>query len=412
MTTPKQPERSGPRTGLALATLGLGAFVIGTAELVVVGLLNLIADDSGVSVGTAGLLVTAYALGICFGGPLLTAVTIRLGRHPLLCGSLAVFLAANTLAATTTGFGLLVVARVICGAVHGLFIGVATVFAAHLLPPGREGRAVAMVIGGVAVSTVIGVPLGTLVGQAAGWQATFVGIVALTAVALVATLLFVPRLGVTGPAGLGPQARYAFAPRVLAQLGVGLLMIGGQFTAFTYLGTYLEDVTGISGGTVSVFLLVYGLASALGVFSGGRFADRGAARTLLAANVLLAVTLLALRFVGEHPVPTAIVVAVWGLVGFGLMPSFQLRVITLAGPGGDLAATFGASAINAGVAVGAAVGGWAVAGHGVDSVVVVGLTGVAVAIPANWAVGRLRPVPATPPAPAAAASDTTVAARR
>ncbi|MGW3034743.1 MFS transporter [Streptomyces sp. NPDC001178] len=379
------------RTQLALGTLALGAFVIGTAELVIVGILNLIAKDTGVSVGTAGLLVTAYALGICIGGPLLTAVTIRLGRHLLLWSALSVFLVGNLLAAVTTSFGALIVARVITGAIHGLFIGVASALAAHLVPAGQQGRAVAMVFGGIAVSTVIGVPLGTLVGNAIGWQATFVGIVALGALALVATFAFVPRVGITGPTGLGSQVRHAFAPRVLAQLGVGLLLLGGQFAAFTYLASYLEDVTGISGGAVSAFLLVYGIASAVGVFGGGRFADRGAATTLVVANVALALILTALHYVGDNPALTAVALAVWGLVGFGLVPSFQLRVITLAGPGGDLAATLGASAVNAGIAGGAAAGGWAVEAHGVDSVFVLALIVMVVALPATWAATRLRP---------------------
>ncbi|MFE6285183.1 MFS transporter [Streptomyces sp. NPDC057877] len=394
-------ERSGPRTGFALGTLALGAFVMGTAELVIVGILNLIADDMDVSVGTAGLLVTAYALGICFGGPLLTAATIRLGRHLLLWSALAVFLAANLLAAVTAEYAVLLVARVVSGAVHGLFIGVASVLAAQLVSQGQQGRAVAMVFGGVAVSTVIGVPLGTLVGQGLGWQATFYGITAITAVALLATLLLVPRVGVTGPTHLGSQARYAFAPRVLGQLGLGLLLLGGQFAAFTYLASYLEEVTGISGGAVSAFLLVYGVASAVGVFGGGRFADSGAARTLVVANAVLALCLTALYFVGENPVLTAVVLAVWGLVGFGLVPSFLLRVITLAGPGGDLAATLGASAVNAGIAGGAAVGAWSVESNGVDSVVVLALIVILVALPATWAAQRLRPPAEAAPATAA-----------
>ncbi|MEU3252059.1 MFS transporter [Streptomyces sp. NPDC006997] len=401
MTSPAQSERSGPRTGFALGTLALGAFVMGTAELVIVGILNLIAEDIDVSVGTAGLLVTAYALGICLGGPLLTAATIRLGRHLLLWSALVVFLVANLLAAVTAAYAVLLVARVVSGAVHGLFIGVASVMAAQLVAAGQQGRAVAMVFGGVAVSTVIGVPLGTLVGQGLGWQATFYGIVGITAVALVATLVLVPRVAATGPTHLGSQARYAFAPRVLGQLSLGLLLMGGQFAAFTYLASYLEDVTGIEGGAVSAFLLVYGVASAIGVFGGGRFADSGAARTIVVANVVLALCLTALYFVGENPVLTALVLAVWGLVGFGLVPSFLLRVITLAGPGGDLAATLGASAVNAGIAGGAALGGWSVETHGADSVVVVALIIILAALPATWAAQRLRP-PAdpTPPTPA------------
>ncbi|CAM5646616.1 MULTISPECIES: MFS transporter [Streptomyces] len=392
MTTPAQSPKGGTRTGLALGTLALGAFVFGTAELVIVGILDPMAEDIDVSVGTAGLLVTAYALGICLGGPLLTAATIRFGRHLLVWSSLAVFLAANLVASLTTEYAVLMVARVVSGSLHGLFIGVASMLGAQLVSAGQQGRAVAMVFGGVAVSTVIGVPLGTLVGQGIGWQATFVGVAALTALALAATFLFVPRIGATGPTtSLRSQARYAFAPRVLAQLSIGLLLMGGQFAAFTYLASYLEDVTGISGGAVSAFLLVYGVASAVGVFGGGRFADSGAARTLVIANVVLILALTALYFVGETPVLTAVVLLAWGVVGFGLVPSFLLRVITLAGPGGDLGSTLAASAVNAGIAIGAAVGGWSVESNGVDSVVVLALIVVVAALPATWATGRLRP---------------------
>ncbi|MEV0521999.1 MFS transporter [Streptomyces sp. NPDC050439] len=265
MSRPLSPPSRTSRTGrAALAALALGAFVIGTAELVVVGVLHLIADDLHVSVGSAGLLVTAYALGIAFGGPLATALTIRRGRRQVLAGTLVVFLAGNLLALVSTAFGLLIVARTLTGTVHGLFIGVASAVAAGLVPAERRGQAVSMVFGGIAVSTVLGVPLGTLVGQAWGWRAAFAGILALAVVALVAVLLWVPPVSGGGSGGLAAQARHAFAPRVLAVLGTGLLLMGGQFTAFTYLAPYVEDVTHVPGAAVSAFLLIFGVASAAG----------------------------------------------------------------------------------------------------------------------------------------------------
>ncbi|MEU0737251.1 MFS transporter, partial [Streptomyces lavendulocolor] len=358
---------SGTRSSThALAALGLGAFVIGTAELVVVGVLGLVAGDLDVSVGTAGLLVTAYALGISLGGPVVTAATIGMPRRTLLWLALAVFVVGNLVAVFASAFGLLLAARAVTGAIHGLFIGVASAVAAGLVPAERRGQAVSMVFGGIAVSTVIGVPLGTLVGQSIGWRAAFTGIVVLGALALVAVLALVPTVTGSGGGGLRAQARHAFAPRVLAMLGIGLLLLGGQFTAFTYLAPYLEDVTGISGGGVSAFLLIFGLASAAGTFAGGRFADRNADLTLLVGNTVLVLALGALHLTGSHPVLAGVALAAWGLVGFGIVPSLQLRIISLAGPGGDLAATLGASAVNAGIAAGAAVGGWAVAAYGVD----------------------------------------------
>ncbi|HEX5120962.1 MAG TPA: MFS transporter [Pseudonocardiaceae bacterium] len=394
MSTTTQTERLTPRRKLALAVLGLGAFVVGTAELVIVGILNLVAKDTGVSISTAGLLVTAYALGISLGGPIVSALTIRIGRRLLLLLALGVYVLGNVLALLAVNFGELVIARVVTGSIHGLFIGVACTVAAGLVPPRMRGQAISMVFGGIAVATVLGVPLGTLVGQALGWQAAFAGVVILGVVALVLTLIVVPPVHELGASGLGAQARYAFQPRVLAMLAVGLLLMGGQFTAFTFLADYLQRVTGITGGLISAFLLVYGIACAVGTLVGGRFADRRPSGTLLVASLALVVILAGIYLLGANPVLVAVGLALWGLFGFGLVPSFQLRVISLAGQGGDLAATLGASAVNAGIAVGAAVGGWAVATYGVHSVFIVALVIVAVAVPAA-ASSRWLKVPAS-----------------
>lgn len=394
------------RAKLALATLALSAFVVGTCELVIVGLLDVIAKSTDVTISTAGQLVTAYALGISIGGPLIAALTIRMGRRAVLLLSLAAFVCGNVVTVVAVDYGLLFAARVATGAVQGLFIGVASVVAADLVAPDRRGQAMSMVFGGIAVSTVLGVPLGTLLGRGLGWRAAFVAIVALGLVVLIGALVFVPAVKGQAPVRFAEQARAALAPPVLTMLGVGLLLIGGQFTVFTYLTPYLQRVTGISGGAVSAFLLVYGVASAAGTFVGGRLADRSASRTLVAANALLILALGAVYLVGAIPGAVAVALAAWGLVGFGLVPSLQLRVISLAGPGGDLAATMGASAVNLGIALGAFAGGRVVAGAGLHPVVLAGIAVVAVALPLTWASGRLRPVPerAEPPAPAVAAA--------
>lgn len=315
-----------------------------------------------------------------------------MGRRVLLVSALAAFAAGNVVTAAAVNYGMLLAARVVTGAVQGLFIGVASVVAAGLVPPDRRGQAMSMVFGGIAVSTVLGVPLGTVLGRALGWRAAFVAIVALTGLALVCTVVFVPAVDGQPPPRFAEQARAAFAPPVLAVLGVGLLLIGGQFTAFTYLSPYLQQVTGIPGGAVSGFLLIYGIASAVGTFAGGRLADRSAALTLVGANALLIAALGVLYVVGSIPVLVALALAAWGLIGFGLVPSLQLRVISLAGPGGDLAATLGASAVNLGIAAGAFAGGLVVAGPGVYAVVLTGMVIVAVALPASWASRGLRPV--------------------
>jgi DHA1 family inner membrane transport protein len=393
------------RSNLALGALALGAFAIGTAELVVVGILNLIAKDTSVSVSTAGQLVTAYALGIAIGAPLLTVLTGRFGRRLVLRLSLVAFVAGNALAVGAASFHMLLVARVITGSIHGLFIGVASVIAAGLVAPEHRGRAISMVFGGIAVSTVVGVPVGTLIGQTLGWRAAFVTVSVLAVAALVASLLFIPPVAGRGSGKLRSQAHAAFAPRVLGMLGTGLLLMGAQFTAFTYLTPFLGKVTGVSGGLVSVFLLDFGLAAAAGTFLGGRAADRNATTTLLVANVVLLGALGALYLVGATPVLVLFALAAWGFAGFAIIPALQLRVINLAGTGGDLASTLGASAVNAGIAAGSLIGGFVLARHGASAPLVVAAILCALAIPASWATRFLTPPAAAPDSPVSVGLD-------
>jgi DHA1 family inner membrane transport protein len=412
MSTATAPGPGKAPDKLALGALGLGAFVIGTAELVIVGVLNLIADDLDVSLSTAGLLVTAYALGISVGGPIVTAATIKVPRHTLLCAALVVFVLGNLAAVFAGLFGLLVVARVLCGALHGLFLGAASAVATGLVAPEHRGQAVGLVFGGISVSTVLGVPLGTLLGQNLGWQATFAGVVVLGLVALVVIAIWVPSVASSGSGGLGSQARHAFHPRVLAMLAAEVLLMGSQFIAFTYLAAFLEDVTGIEGAMVSVFLMIFGVFSAIGTFAGGRLADVNASRTLLVGNCVLIVGLLGLYVFRANPLLVGVALAAWGIVGFGVTPSLQLRVISLAGEGADLGATLGASAANVGVASGAAVGGWALASFGIDDVPLTALVFAVVALPAVWATRFLKvpaaQAPVTGSAPAAASGNTPV----
>lgn len=395
-----------------LAALALCAFVVGTCELVVVGLLDGIASSMTISISTVGQLVTAYALGIGLGGPVLAVVTARIGRRRLLSWLLAAFLTGNAITAAATGYGMLLVARIATGAVQGLFIGVASVVAAGLVPAQRRGQAMSMVFGGIAVSTVLGVPVGTLLGQAWNWRVVFAAISVLGAGALACVLAFVPAAAEPAPVRFRAQARAGFARPVSVMLGVGLVLIGGQFTAFTYLTPYLTRVTGISAGAVSGFLLIYGVASAAGTSAGGRLADRSAATVVAAGNLLLVLTLGAFYLAGATPVLVAVALAGWGLVGFGLVPALQLRIISLAGTGGDLAATLGASAVNLGIALGAFLGGRVTTGPGVHAVALAATIIVAAALPVTWATRRLQPATASamPTGPAIEPADAGLAA--
>jgi DHA1 family inner membrane transport protein len=337
------------------------------------------------------------ALAALFGGPLLTALTIRLRRNPVLVVALGLYVFGTAVAALTGSFGVLLAARAATGALQGLFIGVAFAVGTSLVPPHRMGRATSAVLGGIAVSTAAGVPLGTLLAQASSWRAAFLAVAALGVVVLAVTLVAIPPVRHAGRGGLAAQARHALAPRVLAVLGVGFLIMGGQFAALTYISVFLAGVTGISGPLTSVFLLAYGVATAVGTFTGGRAADRAAPTTLIGGNVLLVLALGTLAMFGRLPAVVAVAFGLWGVVGFGLVPSLQYRVVSLAGPGRDLASTLPASAVTAGIAVGALVGGWAVAGHGGIGAMVTGLVFCAVAVPLSWATSLLRPPAITSP---------------
>jgi DHA1 family inner membrane transport protein len=323
-------RRSRPQTassGVTLAAIAAAAFVLGTAELVVVGVLDLVAADFHVSVARAGLLVTAYAAGISVGGPVLAALTLRFGRTAVMRAALAAYLAGNLVAVAATTFEMVLIARVATGALHGLFIGAAFAVAASVVPRERMGRAISAVFGGIAVSAAVGVPLGTLVGQTFGWQATFVAVVAMGTVAMAAAVGLVPDVAQPGSSGTRAQARHALAPRVLAILAIGFLLMGGQFAGLTYLATYLSEITGVSGAMTTIFLLCFGVANAVGTMFGGREADRDAAGTLLRANLILVAALAVLSVTDATPILTAVALAAWGLVGFGLVPSLQHRVV-------------------------------------------------------------------------------------
>jgi MFS transporter, DHA1 family, inner membrane transport protein len=376
--------------GAAMATLGFSAFVLGTAEFVIVGVLDLVAGDLRVSIATAGHLVMAYALGITVGGPVAAALTVGAQRKLALVATLLVFAAVNLVMGLSSDIYLLLAARFASGALHGLFVGVGAIAASELVPPERRGRAMSMVFGGIALATVLGVPVGTYLAQLAGWRVCFLTVAALALLGLCAMLLFVPPGKQGRGGGLSAQMKCVFVLPVLAMLGVGVLLIGGQFGAYTYMAPYLKGVTGASAESIGLYLLLYGAAGAGGMFMGGKFADRDPIRTLSVGNVLLLPALASLYWFGTIPAVTAVLLAAWGFISFALVPSLTLRVVRLAGCGADLAATLSASALNVGIAGTSLTGGWALTHYGLDSVVLLALGLSIVALPATFASRNLR----------------------
>ncbi|MBW4717749.1 MFS transporter [Saccharothrix obliqua] len=402
MSTTQPPALSQSRLTLALVTLFLTTFAMGNVEMVIVGIINFISDDLQVSIGATGSLVTAYALGMAIGGPVLTALTVKLPRRSLLIASLVLFLLGNLAAILGGSFALFVAVRFITGSLQGLFVGAAFVTAISISPPERIGRAISMVISGFAIAIAFGVPLGTLIGQTLGWKGSYAAITIFGALCLVLLLIFVPGVPNQGASSAKDQVKYALAPRVLAMLGLVLVLYTGQYAVLTYITPFLEQVTGINGSLISAFLLIYGVAAAIGSFGGGRFADKNAARTIVIINVLLVVALGFLYAIGNIPALAAVGLIAWGTLSFGLVPSLQYRIVGLAGPGAALAGTLPPSAINAGIAIGAAVGAGVISADGntPNTVLLVGLIVVAVALPIAWGVSFLKP-----PAVADAAAD-------
>jgi DHA1 family inner membrane transport protein len=382
----------------ALAMLFLGAFVMGSSEMLVVGVLDLVAGDLRVSVSTAGTLVTGFALGLAIGGPILTALTIRLNRRTILCGTLVLAIACNLVVALSSSYDLTLVARTLTGAFAGLFDAAAFAAGIAVVPRERAGRALAVVISGFAVSTAVGVPLGTLLGHAVGWRGSYIAIVVLLAITLIATVALVPSVPGTG-GGVDGQVRYAFAPRVLAVLALCALVFGAAFAAMTYIVPFLQEVTGVSGALISVFLLAYGVATAVGSFGGGWFADRNAGRTLIVAAIGATGSLAGLYLFGTNPFLVALLLLALGAFVMGSGPSLQYRVVALAGPGGQLAQSLPASAINVGIAFGSFAGGVAIGAFTASAAILTGLVIAIVAVPVAWATSRLEPPVVEDPTP-------------
>jgi DHA1 family inner membrane transport protein len=335
-------------------------------------------------------MVTAYALGISIGGPTLAVLSASVCRRRLLITSLSVFVVSNFVACVSSLWLVLLGSRFVMGSVHGLFIGVGSVIAASLALPGGEGRAMSVVFGGVAAATVLGVPLGVLLAHVMGWRVLFAAIAILAIVAVAAAAMLLNPTEAPRSRGLRGQARAALSPRVLLMLVVAMLLLGGQFTAFTYIAPFLHNVTHVDGETISLYLLAYGAASAVGVFIGGRLADANAPITLIIANAVLTVTMGELYLLGSDAWAAAGGLAIWGAVGFGLVPALQLRIVQLAGDGRDLAATFSASAVNVGIALGSLLGGWVLAAYDPMRVVLAAGAICLVALPVTAASGLLR----------------------
>ncbi|MEX2475979.1 MFS transporter [Marinobacter sp.] len=355
---------------IALFALTLSAFAIGTTEFVIVGLVPTIAQDLGVTLPSAGLLVSLYALGVAVGAPVLTALTGRWDRKLVLLSLMALFIVGNVLAWMAPNYGSLITARVLTGLAHGVFFSIGSTIATSLVPREKEASAIAIMFTGLTVALVTGVPLGTFVGQTFGWRATFLAVAALGGVALIGSALLVPKnLKQSAPATLRQQLEVVTHPRLLLVYAMTAIGYGGTFTAFTYLTPILQDVTGFAPGMVSLLLLVYGVSVATGNIWGGKLADRlGPTSALYIIFGGLAAIMFVLTFSAYNPIAAVITLLVWGAFAFGNVPGLQVYVVQLAERytphSVDVASGLNIAAFNIGIAVGAWLGGHVVEGMG------------------------------------------------
>ena len=391
--------RTGRRSGVVLAGLLLGTFVTGSAEMLTAGLLPLISPALGVSVTAAGSLFSVYALGLAIGGPLLTAATIRLDRRRVLVGSMALFAAMVLAPAVLPQFGWFVATRLVAGALQGLFLAAAFTTATAVVSPERVGRALGLVIAGFSISTVLGLPLGVLVGSVLGWRGALLMVGGFAVIAtglLVAVVPSVPGSRLSGTSGL----RHVLAPRVLAMLALSLTLFAAPGAVMGYLMPLLDHVTGLSGPAASMILMAYGVANVAGSFVGGRLADVNAARALVIVTLGLVTSSAVLYLARSQPLVAVVALLAWAVSGSSAPPSVQYRAVSLAGPGGALVASLPASAASAGIALGSTASGMAYTAAGPPAVIVTGMIIALGALALAIATRRLRP-PADEPATSA-----------
>jgi DHA1 family inner membrane transport protein len=398
---------------LALWALTLSAFAIGTTEFVIVGLIPTIAASLGVSVPSAGLLVSLYAIGVAVGAPVLTALTGRVPRKHLLLALMALFTAGNLVAWMAPGYEALMAARVLTGLAHGVFFSIGSTIATSLVPKEKAASAIAIMFTGLTVALVTGVPLGTFIGQTFGWQATFLAVSMLGVIAFAGSWILVPNnIANSKPSSLLTQLSVLKKPRLLLVYAMTTLGYGGTFIAFTYLAPILQEVSGFSASSVSLVMLVYGVSVAVGNIWGGKLADRkGPIRALQIVFALLALVLFTLTFTASNAWLALATVLVWGAVAFGNVPGLQVYVVQRAERDAphaiDVASGLNIAAFNVGIAAGAWGGGVIVAQLGlmatpwIGAIVVIGALGLTTL--AGWLDRKQGVNPLTKPVQAVAA---------
>ena len=345
-----------------ILALALAAFAIGTTEFVIMGILPDVASDLRVSIPAAGLLVSGYALGVAIGAPLLATITARWPPKATLIALMVVFVAGNVLSALAPTYESLMAGRVVASFAHGSFFGLGAIVAAGLVAPERRAGAIALMFTGLTLANVLGVPLGTLIGQQFGWRATFWAVSAFGVIALVAVARLVPRTSSSGAATRGGWSVLR-RPQVLLALALTVFGFGGIFTAFTYITPMLRDLAGFSPNAVSGVLFLFGAGLTVGNTLGGRLADWKPTESMIGILIVLALVEALLSVTITNPAAAVVTVFVWGAAAFATVPGLQMRVVDQARESPTLASTLNIAAFNLGNAGGAWLGGRLIDAH-------------------------------------------------
>lgn len=348
---------------LPLLALAIAAFGIGTTEFVIMGLLPEVATDLGVTIPAAGMLVSAYALGVAVGGPFLAVATAKLPRKTTLAWLMGLFILGNIGCALAPDYGWLMAARVLTSFCHAAFFGIGAVVATQVVAPHKRAQAMSMMFAGLTLANVLGVPLGTLLGQHTGWRSTFWAVSVIGVLAMAAVLRWVPALrqALSGSA-LG-EFRVLRHTQVWLALGMSMLASTAMFTMFTYITPILRDVTGIAPQNVSYVLLLCGVGLTIGNLLGGRLADWRLMPSLMCIFAAIAVVLATFSVTSQWVWPAVATLVLWGVVSFATGAPLQVRVVSQAGDASSLASTLNIGAFNLGNALGAWLGGAAIAAN-------------------------------------------------
>ncbi|MEC0226659.1 MFS transporter [Paenibacillus alba] len=348
------------RFPISLFSLTAGAFAIGMTEFVIMGLLPNVAQDLQVTIPQAGQLITSYAMGVAIGAPILALFTNKLPQKLLLCLLMVLFILGNAISVIAPTYTILMGARIVTALAHGTFFGVGGVIAMNLVRPERRAGAISVMMAGLTIANIMGVPFGTFIGQQLGWRASFGAIVIMGIISLIGILFFIPRVQQEKSAGIVQQFRALIQPRLLLMLLVGALGSGSLFTVFTYITPLLEQVTGFSEHYVAWILVLFGFGVTFGNIIGGKLADWKLMPALLGNYAALALILIIFNFTVHLPAAAVITIFIWGAAAFGILPGLQLRIMTMAKDAPMLASTSNHSANNLGNASGAFIGGWVI----------------------------------------------------